>query len=90
MVSQPASNNMYLQKFDANVFSTLLVIILAKSPLLDYQQQQQKMAMKGYYGNPEATTNAFHEACFITGDVAYYDEEGYFNIADRLKKLIKY
>ena len=47
--------------------------------------------MKGYWGNPEATKNAFAPGgWFKTGDVAVVDEEGYFYIVDRVKELIKY
>lgn len=46
----------------------------------------------GYWKNPEATEAAFieHEGkrFFKTGDVGYYDEEGYFFMADRLKRMI--
>lgn len=27
---------------------------------------------------------------FILGDVAYYDEDGYFFIVDRIKEIIKF
>lgn len=30
------------------------------------------------------------EGFYKTGDIAYYDEDGYFYIVDRLKELIKY
>jgi OPC-8:0 CoA ligase-1 len=47
--------------------------------------------MKGYYGNPEATAASFDSDGFLlTGDVGYYDEDGYFFIVDRVKELIKY
>ncbi|KAJ4447530.1 hypothetical protein ANN_09537, partial [Periplaneta americana] len=47
--------------------------------------------MKGYCGDEEATSAAFDGDGFLcTGDVGYYDEEGYFYIVDRLKELIKY
>jgi len=46
----------------------------------------------GYWKNPEATEAAFidHDgkSFFKTGDVGYYDEEGYFFMADRLKRMI--
>jgi len=47
---------------------------------------------KGYWKKPEATKEAFIEidgkSYFRTGDVGYMDEEGYFFIVDRLKRMI--
>lgn len=46
--------------------------------------------MTSYHNNPEATRDAFDsEGWFKTGDVAIYDEEGFFSIVDRMKELIK-
>jgi fatty-acyl-CoA synthase len=46
----------------------------------------------GYWKNPEATAAAFVEIegkrFFRTGDLGYRDEEGYFFIVDRLKRMI--
>jgi fatty-acyl-CoA synthase len=42
----------------------------------------------GYFNNPEATKAAVDErGYFHTGDVALYDEEGYFYIVDRKKDM---
>ena len=42
----------------------------------------------GYFNNPEATEAAVDERGFFhTGDVAYYDVEGYFYIVDRKKDM---
>jgi fatty-acyl-CoA synthase len=42
----------------------------------------------GYFNHPEATEAALDERGFFhTGDVAYYDEEGYFYIVDRKKDM---
>jgi len=42
----------------------------------------------GYFNNPEATQAAVDErGYFHTGDVARYDEEGYFYIVDRKKDM---
>jgi fatty-acyl-CoA synthase len=47
---------------------------------------------KGYWARPEATAAAFvdidGERFFRTGDLGYIDEEGYFFIVDRLKRMI--
>ncbi|HEY6821792.1 MAG TPA: AMP-binding protein, partial [Burkholderiales bacterium] len=47
---------------------------------------------QGYWKQPEATAQAFvvHEGkrFFRTGDLGYYDEDGYFFITDRLKRMI--
>jgi len=47
---------------------------------------------KGYWKQPEATAQAFVEhdgkRFFRTGDLGYYDDEGYFFITDRLKRMI--
>ena len=47
---------------------------------------------KGYWNQPGATEEAFIEhdgkRFFRTGDLGYYDEEGYFFITDRLKRMI--
>ena len=50
------------------------------------------MVFKGYWKHPEATRAAFIEidgkAFFRTGDLGRMDEEGYFFITDRLKRMI--
>ncbi|HET7672549.1 MAG TPA: long-chain fatty acid--CoA ligase [Burkholderiales bacterium] len=47
---------------------------------------------KGYWRQEQATREAFIEhdgkRFFRTGDLGYYDEEGYFFITDRLKRMI--
>ncbi|XP_050315499.1 luciferin 4-monooxygenase-like [Anthonomus grandis grandis] len=44
-----------------------------------------------YYNNPEATKETFTSDGWLkSGDLGYYDQQGYFYIIDRLKELIKY
>ncbi len=47
---------------------------------------------QGYWQNPEATAAAFVEIdgkpFFRTGDIGYYDEDGYFYMVDRVKRMI--
>ena len=48
--------------------------------------------MRGYWGRPDATRDAFVEidgkAFLRTGDLGYMDEDGYFFMVDRLKRMI--
>ncbi|MEY4749763.1 MAG: hypothetical protein RIQ60_1977 [Pseudomonadota bacterium] len=50
------------------------------------------MVFKGYWKHPEATAAAFFELdgkrFFRTGDLGRIDEDGYFFITDRLKRMI--
>jgi fatty-acyl-CoA synthase len=50
------------------------------------------MNLQGYWKNPEATAQAFIEMdgkkFFRSGDLGKVDEEGYFFITDRLKRMI--
>ena len=50
------------------------------------------MVFKGYWRHPDATRDAFVEiegqSYFRTGDLGRMDEEGYFFITDRLKRMI--
>ena len=45
--------------------------------------------MKGYINNQKATNETIKDGWLHTGDIGYYDEDGYFFIVDRLKELIK-
>lgn len=45
--------------------------------------------MASYYKRPEETEKAFLDGWLRTGDIGYYNENGYFFITDRLKELIK-
>lgn len=44
--------------------------------------------MKGYWNRPEETAMSFVDGWFLTGDLGYMDEEGYFYIVDRKKDMI--
>jgi long-chain acyl-CoA synthetase len=44
--------------------------------------------MQGYWRRPEETATAFAGGWFHTGDIARLDEDGYFQIVDRLKDVI--
>ena len=42
-----------------------------------------------YYRNPKLTQNLWHDGVYHTGDVAYYDEDGYFWFVGRADDVIK-
>jgi long-chain acyl-CoA synthetase len=44
--------------------------------------------MAGYYNRPDATAECLKDGWFATGDIATFDEEGFFYIVDRKKDMI--
>ncbi|RHW33424.1 long-chain fatty acid--CoA ligase [Lysinibacillus yapensis] len=44
--------------------------------------------MKGYYNRPEETAMSFVDGWFLTGDLGYMDDAGYFYVVDRKKDMI--
>jgi len=42
----------------------------------------------GYFNAPEESTAAFVDGWFLTGDIGYMDEDGYFYIVDRKKDML--
>jgi len=44
--------------------------------------------LKGYYKNPEATSVAFRNGWFHTGDIGYRDADGFYFIVDRKSDMI--
>ncbi|KAL8154183.1 hypothetical protein V2J09_011943 [Rumex salicifolius] len=51
---------------------------------------QGPIIMKGYIGDEESTKATFSDGWLKTGDICYFDDEGFLYIVDRLKELIKY
>ncbi|MFO7704077.1 MAG: long-chain-fatty-acid--CoA ligase [Halopseudomonas sp.] len=53
---------------------------------------QGEQLFQGYWKRPQATEEAFVELdgkrFFRTGDLGYYDEQGYFFLVDRVKRMI--
>jgi len=44
--------------------------------------------MKGYWRKPEATAEALRDGWYHSGDMVYFDEDGYFYVKDRKKDMI--
>jgi long-chain acyl-CoA synthetase len=43
---------------------------------------------RGYWNRPQESAAAFADGYFLTGDIGYMDEDGYFFIVDRKKDMI--
>ena len=50
---------------------------------------QSPLATHGYYKNPEATNASFRDGWFYTGDIGYFDEEGFLFVVGRKKDMVK-
>lgn len=47
--------------------------------------------MQGYFKNEKQTKEFMHEDGFMhTGDIGYFDKEGFLYIVDRKKDILKY
>ncbi|HNR50174.1 MAG TPA: long-chain fatty acid--CoA ligase [Deltaproteobacteria bacterium] len=44
--------------------------------------------MSGYYKKPQETAQALKDGWFYTGDIGFFDEDGYLTISDRKKDMI--
>jgi long-chain acyl-CoA synthetase len=49
---------------------------------------QGPLVMKGYYKKPKETEETLHGGWLHSGDMGYYDNDGYFFMVDRKKELI--
>ena len=51
-------------------------------------QARAESVMVGYWKNEESTREAFVDGFYRTGDIGYFDDEGYLTIVDRQKDMV--
>ncbi len=44
--------------------------------------------MQGYWNKPEATREVLHEGWFRSGDIGYFDADGFLFVVDRIKDIV--
>lgn len=76
-------------------FSAKVVDVETGTALPPYKEGElwlkSPTVMKGYLGNEEATAATFDKDGWLkTGDLCYFDEDGFVYIVDRIKELIKH
>jgi len=49
---------------------------------------RSRATIRGYWGNPEATAQEFHDGFWKSGDIGYRDADGYLFLVDRKKDMI--
>ncbi|WP_253701152.1 class I adenylate-forming enzyme family protein [Bacillus sp. FJAT-29814] len=63
---------------------------IGESGQFAYRPLFPHIMMKEYYNKPAATTEAFQNLWFHSGDVGYKDENGFYYFVDRMKNLIRH
>lgn len=73
--------NELLQTIQKNIHSRVQNIM--------YYRERPLGLFKEYYRNPELTRRARHNRVYYTGDIVWYDEDGYFWFVARADDIIK-
>ncbi|KAI3817605.1 hypothetical protein L1987_11401 [Smallanthus sonchifolius] len=88
--ARPAASGALLPSFCAKVVDPVTKIALGPNGEGELWLKGQAV-MKGYLGNEVATSATIDSDGWLrTGDLCYFDEDGYLFVVDRIRELIKY
>ncbi|XP_061974649.1 probable CoA ligase CCL5 [Populus nigra] len=88
--AHPASCGMLVPTFSAKIVDTETGSALPPGRKGELWLKSPTI-MKGYLGNEAATAATFDPDGWLkTGDMGYFDEDGFLHIVDRIKELIKH
>lgn len=86
--------NLWLENCINLIIYGILQILDEEGNALGPNQQgeiyfKQQAHFLGYYGEPEKSKEAFKDGWVATGDLGYFDDEGFIFVTERIKDMLK-